>query len=88
MENFKPEEDSKHNADRAIELLDSIIHKRGIVDLSEGARKFGRRMSRKKGINLLDYFVFTSFGRKGWMVLINTGLREFCHPCLLWANIT
>ncbi len=68
MENFKPEEDSKHNADRAIELLDSIIHKRGIVDLSEGARKFGRRMSRKKGINLLDYFVFTSFGRKGWMV--------------------
>jgi len=36
--------------------------------LSEGARKFGRRLSRKKGVNLLDYFVFNSFGRKGWMV--------------------
>ena len=28
LENFKAEEDSKHNADIAIELLDSIIHKK------------------------------------------------------------
>jgi glyceraldehyde-3-phosphate dehydrogenase (ferredoxin) len=68
LENFKAEKDSKHNADIAIELLDAIIHKKGIVDLGEGARKFGRRMSRKKGKNLLDCFIFASFGRKGWMV--------------------
>jgi glyceraldehyde-3-phosphate dehydrogenase (ferredoxin) len=68
LKGFKAEEDSKHNADIAIELLDAIIHKKGIVDLSEGARKFGRRLSRKKGVNLLDYFIFVSFGRKGWMV--------------------
>lgn len=67
-ENFEVEKDSKLNAEIAIELLDAIINKRGIIDLSEGARKFGRRLSRNKGVNLLDYFVFNSFGRKGWMV--------------------
>jgi len=68
LDNFKVEKDSRHNSKIAIELLDAIIHKHGIIDLSEGARKFGRRLSRKKGINLLDYFVFNSYGRKGWMV--------------------
>lgn len=60
--------DSAKNAQIAIEILDAIIDKKGILDLSEGARKFGRRLSRNKNINLLDYFVFNSFGRKGWMV--------------------
>jgi glyceraldehyde-3-phosphate dehydrogenase (ferredoxin) len=68
LENFQVVEDSKHNSELAIEILDSIIYKKGLVDLKEGARKFGRRLSRKKGVNLLDHFVFISFGRKGWMV--------------------
>jgi glyceraldehyde-3-phosphate dehydrogenase (ferredoxin) len=51
-----------------VELLDSILMKRGVVDLSEGARKWGRRLSRSRGIRLLDRFLYTAFGRQGWMV--------------------
>jgi len=60
--------DSMHNADIGMGLLDSIIEKRGIVDLQEGARKFARRLSRDKGKGILDRFVYTAYGRKGWMV--------------------
>ena len=45
-----------------------LLKKRGILDLSEGARKFVRRLSRQKGKKVLDSFVYTAFGRKGWMV--------------------
>jgi len=68
VEGFDPVADSAHNADLGIELLDSIIQKRGNVDLSEGARKWGRRLSRQKGARLLDRFVYVAFGRQGWMV--------------------
>jgi glyceraldehyde-3-phosphate dehydrogenase (ferredoxin) len=68
LDNFDVVNDSAKNAQIAIELLDAINEKKGLLDLSEGARKFGRRLSRKKNVNLLDYFVFNSFGRKGWMV--------------------
>ncbi len=68
LENFDVVKDSDKNAKIAIEILDAIVEKKGALDLSEGARKFGRRLSRKKKVNLLDYFVFNSFGRKGWMV--------------------
>jgi glyceraldehyde-3-phosphate dehydrogenase (ferredoxin) len=60
--------DSMHNADIGVALLDSIIQKRGILDLEEGARKFARRLSRGKGKEVLDRFVYTAFARKGWMV--------------------
>lgn len=60
--------DSLHNARIGIELLDAIIHKKGVVDLSLGARKFARVQSRKKQKRLHDLFVYTAFGRKGWMV--------------------
>jgi glyceraldehyde-3-phosphate dehydrogenase (ferredoxin) len=67
-EGFDPVADSAHNADLGIELLDSIVSRRGQVDLREGARKWGRRLSRARGIRLLDRFVYTAFGRQGWMV--------------------
>ncbi len=67
-EGFDVVKDSMHNAEIAIDILEAVIHGRGIVDLSEGARKFGRRLSRSRGVNLLDRFVYTAFGRKGWMV--------------------
>lgn len=67
-EGFDPVEDSAHNAALGVELLDSIIQRRGVVDLSEGARTWGRRLSRERGLRLLDTFVFMSFGRQGWMV--------------------
>ncbi|MBN1884858.1 MAG: aldehyde ferredoxin oxidoreductase [Candidatus Krumholzibacteriota bacterium] len=60
--------DSMRNAEIGVALLDGIIGKRGILDLSEGARKFGRRLSRVKGQGVLDRFVYTAFGRRGWMV--------------------
>ncbi|MBW1970810.1 MAG: aldehyde ferredoxin oxidoreductase [Deltaproteobacteria bacterium] len=68
VKNFDVVSSSMHNADIGVALLDSIIEKRGILDLSEGARKFARRLSRQKGKKVLDSFVYTAFGRKGWMV--------------------
>ncbi len=65
---FDPVADSAHNARIGGELLDSILLKRGVVDLSEGARSWGRRLGRARGIRLLDHFVYTAFGRRGWMV--------------------
>jgi glyceraldehyde-3-phosphate dehydrogenase (ferredoxin) len=60
--------DSDKNAAIGIELLDSIVNKRGILDFSEGARKFGRKLSRQKGKEILDKFLYIAFARKGWMV--------------------
>ncbi len=67
-ENFNIVEDSKHNSNLGIELLDSIIQKRGVIDFSQGPRKWGRQQSRIKGEKILDYFVYTAHARKGWMV--------------------
>lgn len=67
-ENFKVVEDSMHNARIGVELLDSIIQKRGIVTLAEGARKFARRLARTHGRQVLDGFVYNAYARNGWMV--------------------
>lgn len=60
--------DSMHNAVLGMAILDSIIEKRGIINLEEGARKFARKLSRDKGREVLDAFVYTAYARKGWMV--------------------
>jgi glyceraldehyde-3-phosphate dehydrogenase (ferredoxin) len=65
---FSLETDSMHNADLGVALLDSMIEQRGILNLQEGARKFGRQLSRDKGKAVLDPFVYTAYARKGWMV--------------------
>ena len=65
---FDPVADSTHNSELGMELLDSIIMRRGVVDLSQGARKWGRQLSRARGKRLLDSFVYVAFGRQGWMV--------------------
>jgi glyceraldehyde-3-phosphate dehydrogenase (ferredoxin) len=67
-EAFDPVADSTHNAELGVELLDSIVTRRGVVDLSQGARKWGRQLSRARGKRLLDSFVYVAFGRQGWMV--------------------
>jgi glyceraldehyde-3-phosphate dehydrogenase (ferredoxin) len=59
---------SMHNAEAGIQLLDSIIYKRGLVNLEEGARKFARKLARDKGEEVLNAFVYSAFARKGWMV--------------------
>ncbi len=43
-----------------VALLDSIIQKRGIVDLSQGARKFARHLARDKGNAIRNAFVYGS----------------------------
>ena len=65
---FDVVESSRQNADIAIALLDAIIERKGIVDMHDGAREFARKISRLKGINLQNSFVYTAFARKGWMV--------------------
>lgn len=67
-ENFDLVKDSMHNALIGIQLLENIIAKKGILDFSEGVRKWARRLSREKGVNLLNNFVFNSYARNGWMV--------------------
>ncbi len=65
---FSAESDSAHNARLGMGILDGIINRAGILDLSEGARKFGRHLARDRGRAVLDPFVYTAFARKGWMV--------------------
>jgi glyceraldehyde-3-phosphate dehydrogenase (ferredoxin) len=67
-EGFDAVGDSMHNAELGVELIASILGKRGILDLSEGPRKWARRVRRGKGLRILDRFVATANGRKGWMV--------------------
>ncbi len=59
---------SSHNAEIGVELLDGIVERRGILDLSSGARKFARHLSRERGTRITNAFVYNAFARKGWMV--------------------
>lgn len=68
MRRFDVVADSMHNAKLAAELLGSIGERRGLVDFSEGARKWARRVRSTTGTRILDRFVYTAHGRKGWMV--------------------
>jgi glyceraldehyde-3-phosphate dehydrogenase (ferredoxin) len=65
---FRVETDSMTNAALGVELLDSIVKRRGLLNLEEGARKFARRLARERGKNVLDPFVYIAYARKGWMV--------------------
>lgn len=68
LEKFNVVEDSMHNAKLGIALLDQMTIEGGAIDLSHGARKFGRRLARKKGVAILDRFVYIAFAREGWVV--------------------
>lgn len=68
MDSFDVVNDSMHNAELGCELIDAILEKRGIVDFSEGVRKWSRIQSRKKGTALHDHLVYAAFSRRGWMV--------------------
>ena len=65
---FSIEIDSLHNAEIGMALLDAIIEQRGVVNLTEGARKLARHLSRDKGRKVLDCFLYTAYARRGWMV--------------------
>ncbi len=65
---FEVVESSLHNAQIGLELLEAIIHKKGIVDLSNGTREFAKKLSIDKGKEILDRFVYNAYTDKGWMV--------------------
>ncbi len=67
-ENFDVVETSMYNADIAVDILDSIVKKRGIVDLSDGARVFAHKLAKLKTKDILNLFSFNANGQKGWMV--------------------
>lgn len=66
--NFNIVEDSMHNANLGIELLDTIIEKKGTLDFSKGPRQLSHDLARSKGKAILDKFVFNAYARRGWMV--------------------
>ncbi|MDD2853721.1 MAG: aldehyde ferredoxin oxidoreductase N-terminal domain-containing protein [Desulfuromonadaceae bacterium] len=68
VENFNIVADSMHNAELGCELIDSILEQRGILDFSEGIRKWSRTHSVGRNRPLHDSFVYISFSRRGWMV--------------------
>jgi len=68
LENFDVVETSMHNANVGVELLNAIVERRGILDLHRGIRRFAHRISMKKKQNLTHKFLYTAFGRRGWMV--------------------
>jgi len=65
---FDAVKDSMHNAELGVKLLDSIIAKRGVLNLENGARSLARKLSRKKGRAIIDKFVYAGAGRRGWVV--------------------
>ncbi|PKN67592.1 MAG: aldehyde ferredoxin oxidoreductase [Deltaproteobacteria bacterium HGW-Deltaproteobacteria-15] len=68
MANFDAADDSMHNAELGMALLDQMTQPGGKIPLQFGARKFARRLAREKGKQVLDRFVYNAFGRQGWMV--------------------
>ncbi|HNW43148.1 MAG TPA: aldehyde ferredoxin oxidoreductase N-terminal domain-containing protein [Elusimicrobiales bacterium] len=67
-EGFDAVADSAHNADLGVALIDSILQGRGGLDLSAGARKLARRLSRSKSPEIGRKFVCLANARNGWMV--------------------
>ena len=63
---FRVVEDSTHNAQLGVAMLNAIVAKR--FDLVNGPRRRARRLARVKGRQVLDLFVHTAYARKGWMV--------------------
>ncbi len=67
-EGFDVVNDSMHNAKIGAALLDEMVKADGKIDLSLGARKLARILSREKGVGVIDRFVHLGFARQGWMV--------------------
>ncbi|MCU0664497.1 MAG: aldehyde ferredoxin oxidoreductase [Myxococcota bacterium] len=68
QEGFDVVATSMNNAQLGVELLDSIIAKRGVLDMSEGPRQMAKKLGKQKGQTLLDRFVYCANARRGWMV--------------------
>ena len=65
---FDVVDDSMHNANIAMQLLDEIAKPDSKINLMEGARKYARNLARNHDSRIMDLFVFNSFARHGWIV--------------------
>ena len=68
FQDFEVVEDSMHNAELGMQMLDQMIRPEGKIPLEKGARKLARGLAREKGKPVMDRFVHTAFARQGWMV--------------------
>jgi glyceraldehyde-3-phosphate dehydrogenase (ferredoxin) len=66
--NFDVIKTSMNNADVGIEILDAIVEKRGLLDLSDGARVLAHKLSKLKSKEIINLFSYNANGKKGWMV--------------------
>ncbi len=60
--------DSMHNAELGIALLDNLSTPGHPVSLEVGARRLAWKLSEKFNSDIKDKFVYTSHQRRGWMV--------------------
>lgn len=67
-DNFDTVADSMFNAELGAKILDNTIGQDRRIDISEGVRKYARRLAREKKQPLMDSLVINSFARRGWMV--------------------
>lgn len=65
---FSIETDSMHNAEIGVSMLNTIIQGNGILNISEGTRKFARGLAHDRDKRILDKLVYTANARTGWMV--------------------
>jgi len=68
IEDFDLVNDSMHNAKIGMEILDSIIEKRGLLDIITGVRKLSRKLAKEKDRSILDKLVCIGSARTGWMI--------------------
>ncbi len=67
-DNFRLVEDSMHNANIAMAMLDEIAKPDSKINLMEGARKYGRNLARNNNKKILDLFIYNAYARHGWIV--------------------
>lgn len=67
-ENFDLVNDSMHNANIGVALLEEIVKENSKIDLTLGARKLARAWAKERSKDIMDKFVYTAFARQGWMV--------------------
>lgn len=67
-ENFDVVKDSMYNANIGVQMIEEMVKPDGKINLKFGARKLARRLSREKGVGIMDRFVHIGFARQGWVV--------------------
>ena len=68
LEGFDRVETSWHNAQLGIALIDAIIQRHGMLDMTSGVRLLARKLARTVHPKLADSLVYTANGDKGWMI--------------------